>query len=32
MKKNLAIVGYGGQGAWHAAHALKSDVVSLSGI
>ena len=32
MKKNLAIVGYGGQGAWHAAHALKSDVVSLSGL
>ena len=32
MKKNLAIVGYGGQGAWHANHALKSEVVSLSGI
>ena len=32
MKKNLAIVGYGGQGAWHANHAQKSDVVSLSGI
>ena len=32
MKKNLAIVGYGGQGAWHASHAEKSDVVSLSGI
>ncbi len=32
MKKNLGIVGYGGQGAWHANHALKSDVVSLSGI
>ena len=32
MKKKLAIVGYGGQGAWHANWALKSDVVSLAGI
>ena len=32
MKKNLAIVGYGGQGAWHANWAMKSDVVSLAGI
>ena len=32
MKMKLAIVGYGGQGAWHANHALKSDVVSLAGI
>ena len=32
MKKNVAIVGYGGQGGWHANHALKSDVVSLSGV
>ena len=32
MKKNLAIVGYGGQGAWHANWALKSDVVALAGI
>ena len=32
MKKNLAIVGYGGQGAWHATWAGKSDVVSLAGI
>ena len=32
MKKNLAIVGYGGQGAWHAVWAGKSDVVSLAGI
>ena len=32
MKKKLAIVGYGGQGAWHANHALKSDVVELAGI
>ena len=32
MKKNLAVIGYGGQGGWHADHALKSDVVSLAGI
>ncbi|MBQ7387687.1 MAG: Gfo/Idh/MocA family oxidoreductase [Clostridia bacterium] len=32
MKKRIAIVGYGGQGAWHANHAIKSDVVSLAGI
>lgn len=32
MKKNVAIIGYGGQGGWHANHALKSDVVALSGI
>ncbi len=32
MKKRLAIVGYGGQGAWHANHAMKSDVVTLAGI
>ena len=32
MKKKLAIVGYGGQGAWHANWAMKSDVVSLAGI
>ena len=32
MKKNIAIVGFGGQGGWHAAHALKSDVISLAGI
>ncbi len=32
MKKNIAIIGYGGQGAWHAVWAQKSDVVSLSGI
>ncbi len=31
-KKRLAIVGYGGQGAWHANHAMKSDVVTLAGI
>ncbi len=32
MKKNIAIIGYGGQGAWHAAKAIASDVISLSGI
>lgn len=32
MKKNLAIVGYGGQGAWHASFAQRSDVLSLSGV
>ncbi len=32
MKKNVAIIGYGGQGGWHADHCIKSDVVSLAGI
>jgi len=32
MKKNLVVIGYGGQGGWHADHALKSDVVSLRGV
>ena len=32
MKKRVAIVGYGGQGAWHASHIMKSEVVSLAGI
>ena len=31
-KKKLGIVGYGGQGAWHAVWAEKSDVVELAGI
>ena len=31
-KKRLGIVGYGGQGAWHAAWAQKSDVITLAGI
>ena len=30
MKKRIAVVGYGGQGAWHADHALKSDVVQVA--
>ena len=32
MKKSVVVVGYGGQGGWHANHALKSDVVTLKGI
>ena len=32
MKKNVTVVGYGGQGGWHADHILKSEVVSLLGI
>ena len=32
MKKKLAIVGYGGQGAWHGMWAQKSDVIELAGI
>ena len=32
MKKSVVVVGYGGQGGWHASHALKSDVVTLKGI
>lgn len=31
-KKRIAIVGYGGQGAWHATWAQKSDVLELAGI
>lgn len=29
--KNVAVIGYGGQGAWHCAQILKSDVASLKG-
>lgn len=32
MKKNVAVIGYGGQGGWHANHALNSDVVTLAGV
>lgn len=32
MKKNVVVVGYGGQGSWHADHAQKSDVVTLRGV
>ena len=30
--KKVAVIGYGGQGAWHCSQILKSDVVCLSGI
>ena len=29
--KKVAVIGYGGQGAWHCAQVMKSDVVSLAG-
>lgn len=32
MKKNVAIIGYGGQGGWHADQIIKSDVVALAGV
>ena len=32
MKKKVAIIGYGGQGAWHGDHILKSDVTELAGV
>ena len=32
MKKNIAIVGYGGMGGWHADHARNSDVLNLVGV
>lgn len=32
MKKRIAVIGYGGQGAWHSTRALSSDVVELAGI
>ena len=32
MKKNVAIIGYGGQGGWHAEQIKKSDVVALAGV
>ncbi len=31
MKKNVAVIGYGGQGAWHCTQIMKSDVVALAG-
>ncbi len=30
--KNVAVIGYGGQGAWHCTQIQKSDVVRLAGI
>lgn len=32
MKKNVAIVGFGGMGGWHSDYILGSDVVNLSGV
>jgi predicted dehydrogenase len=29
--KKVAVIGYGGQGAWHCAQIMKSDVVCLAG-
>ena len=29
--KNIAVIGYGGQGAWHCGQILKSDVCTLAG-
>lgn len=29
--KKVAVIGYGGQGAWHCAQVLKSDVAELAG-
>ncbi len=29
--KKIAVIGYGGQGAWHCSQILKSDVVTLKG-
>lgn len=31
MKNRIAVVGYGGQGAWHCAQLLKGDVAELTG-
>ena len=30
--KNFAVIGYGGQGAWHCSQILKSDVAHLCGV
>ena len=32
MKKKIAVIGFGGMGSWHVNHALKSDVLELTGI
>ena len=29
--KNIAVIGYGGQGAWHCGQIIKSDVCTLAG-
>lgn len=31
MKKRVAVIGYGGQGAWHCTQVLGSDVAELAG-
>ena len=30
--KRVAVIGYGGQGAWHCGQIMKSDVAELAGI
>ena len=32
MKKNVAVIGFGGMGGWHVNHLLESDVCNLAGI
>ncbi len=32
MKKNFAVIGYGGQGAWHTRQILSSEVAALTGV
>ncbi len=32
MKRTFAVIGYGGQGAWHTRQILSSDVAALSGV
>ena len=32
MIKNFAVIGYGGQGAWHTRQIISSDVAALTGI
>lgn len=32
MKRNFAVIGYGGQGAWHTRQILASDVAALAGV
>ncbi len=32
MRKRIAVIGYGGQGAWHTRQIMSSDVASLAGV
>jgi predicted dehydrogenase len=32
MKKNIAIIGFGGMGRWHGDYLMKSDVCNLLGV